>query len=38
MAAAIAASERRHVATVDIGGVYLNADMGEHEVLMRLDA
>jgi hypothetical protein len=37
MVAGIAAQEGRHVATVDITGAYLNANMGEHEVLMRLD-
>ena len=36
--AAIAAQEGRDVATLDIGGAYLNASMKEHEVLMRLDA
>ena len=35
--AAIAAQERRHVMTMDIGGAYLNASMKEHEVLMKLD-
>ena len=35
--AAIAAQERRHVVTVDIAGAYLNADMGDQEVLMNLD-
>ena len=36
---AIAASEQRHVATVDISGAYLNAPtpMGENEVHIRLD-
>ena len=38
MVAGIAAKEGRHVATVDIGGAYLNADMGAHEVHMRLDS
>ena len=37
MVAGIAAQEGRHVATVDITGAYLNANMGEHEVFMRLD-
>ena len=37
MVAGIAALEGRHVATLDIGGAYLNADMSDHEVLMRLD-
>jgi hypothetical protein len=37
LVAAIAAQEHRHVATLDIGGAYLNASMKEHEVLMRLD-
>ena len=37
LVAAIAAQEDRHVATLDIGGAYLNASMKEHEVLMRLD-
>ena len=35
--AAIAAKEKRHVVTLDIGGAYLNASMKEREVLMRLD-
>lgn len=35
--AAIAAREKRKVATVDISGAYLNAPMGETEVFMRLD-
>ena len=34
---AIAARERRHVATIDIGGAYLNAEMGDHSVYMLLD-
>ena len=37
MLAAIAANERREVVTADIGGAYLNADMGDIEVLMKLD-
>jgi hypothetical protein len=37
MTAAIAAREKRHVATIDIGGAYLNADMGHHNVYMLLD-
>jgi hypothetical protein len=37
MIAAIAAKEQRSVVTVDITGAYLNADMGEEEVLMKLD-
>ena len=37
MAAAIAARENRHVATVDIGGAFLNAEMGHHNVYMSLD-
>jgi hypothetical protein len=37
MIAAIAASENRKVTTVDIEGAYLNADMGEQEVFMKLD-
>jgi len=37
LVAAIAAQEHRHVATLDIGGAYLNASMKEHEVLMRLE-
>ena len=37
MATAIAAKERRHVATVDIGGAFLNAEMGHHNVYMLLD-
>lgn len=37
MIAAIAAKEQRSVVTVDIAGAYLNADMGEEEVLMSLD-
>jgi hypothetical protein len=37
MTAAIAAREKRHVATIDIGGAYLNADMGHHNVYMMLD-
>ena len=35
--ASIAASEGRAVATLDIGGAYLNADITEQEVLMKLD-
>jgi hypothetical protein len=35
--AAIASSEKRKVATVDIGGAYLNAPMKDSEVLMKLD-
>jgi hypothetical protein len=38
MVAAIAASERRMVATVDIPGAYLNADLGEAEIFMRLNS
>ena len=38
MIAAIAAKEHRTVVTADIGGAYLNASMGEHEVFMKLDA
>ena len=38
LVAAIAAQEKRHVVTLDIGGAYLNASMKEHEVIMRLDA
>ena len=37
MVAAIAAKENRKVATVDIAGAYLNADIGDEEVLMKLD-
>ena len=37
MIAAIAASESREVATVDIKGAYLNAKMKGHEILMKLD-
>jgi hypothetical protein len=37
MIAAIASSEKRKVATVDIGGAYLNAPMKDSEVLMKLD-
>ena len=38
MIAALAAAEGRTVATVDITGAYLNADMPDgYEVLMRLD-
>jgi hypothetical protein len=36
MVAAIAAKERRHVCSIDIGGAYLNADM-KADVFMRLD-
>ena len=35
--AAIAAAENLDVSTLDIGGAYLNADMGEEKVYMRLD-
>ena len=35
--ASIAASEGRAVATLDIDGAYLNADITEQEVLMKLD-
>jgi hypothetical protein len=37
MVASIAAAEGRKVTTVDITGAYLNAKMGKHRVLMRLD-
>ena len=37
IAIAIAAREKRKVATVDIGGAYLNAEMGHHNVYMYLD-
>ena len=37
MIAAIAAKENRKAVTLDIGGAYLNASMGEHEVHMRLE-
>ena len=37
IAIAIAAKEKRKVATVDIGGAYLNAEMGHHNVYMSLD-
>ena len=36
--AALAAKERRHVITADIGGAYLNAEMKNSVVHMRLDA
>jgi len=35
--AALAAKERRHVITADIGGAYLNAELQNHIVLMKLD-
>ena len=35
--AAIAAKEKRHVVTMDIGSAYLNADMEGRDVYMRLD-
>lgn len=35
--AALAAKERRHVVTLDIGSAYLNADMEGRKVYMRLD-
>jgi histone deacetylase 1/2 len=38
MIGSIAARERRHVKTMDIGGAYLNADISRHEILMELDA
>ena len=38
MVAAIAAKEKRHVKTVDIGGAYLNADISDREILMELDS
>jgi hypothetical protein len=38
LVAAIAAREKRVVATVDIGGAYLNASMTAQEVLMRINA
>jgi hypothetical protein len=34
---AIAKTERRHVATMDIGSAYLNADMSKENVIMILD-
>jgi len=37
MIAALAAKERRHVVTMDIGSAYLNADMEGREVYMKLD-
>jgi hypothetical protein len=37
MITAIAAKERRKVVTVDIAGAYVNADIGDEEVLMKLD-
>jgi hypothetical protein len=37
MIAAIAARENRKVATFDIGGAFLNAEMGHHNVYMMLD-
>jgi hypothetical protein len=37
MIAAIAARERRHVATVDITGAFLNADISKQEIVMDLD-
>ena len=33
----IAAKERRHVATVDVTGAFLNAEMGDEEILVKLD-
>jgi hypothetical protein len=39
MVASIAAHQRRHVATADVGGAYLNADMPDSsEVYIRIDA
>ena len=38
MIAALAAKEQRHVITADIGGAYLNAEMKNSVVHMRLDA
>ena len=35
--AALAAKEKRHVYTIDIGSAFLNADMSGDHVLMRLD-
>lgn len=35
--ATIAAGEQRHIVTVDIAGAYLNADIKDHVVLMRLE-
>jgi hypothetical protein len=37
MCLAIAAKEKRNVATMDIGGAYLNADMDDEDVFMQLD-
>jgi hypothetical protein len=37
MIAAIAQYEKRLVYTVDIEGAYLNASMGKHEVIMKMD-
>lgn len=37
MVATIAAGEQRHVVTIDIAGAYLNADIKDHVVLMRLE-
>ena len=35
---AIAKSEKRHLATIDIGSAYLNADMSKENVIMILDS
>ena len=37
MCLAIAAKEKRHIATVAIGGAYLNAEMTGEEVIMELE-
>lgn len=37
MVASIAATENRHVATLDISGAYLNAPIGTHRVFMSID-
>jgi hypothetical protein len=36
IAVAIAAKERHHIATVDIAGAFLNAELGHHNVYMLL--
>jgi len=37
MIIALAAAEHRYIATMDIGGAYLNARLSEHEVYMRIN-
>jgi hypothetical protein len=37
MIATLAAKQKRHVKTIDVGGAYLNADISKQKILMELD-